>query len=107
MKKLSLAIKKGIMGTGIFSGKTNQFDFCSYIIFLWILYYAIQSIGIYYFDSLFFYFVIGIVFFISALSIMSRRLNELKQKKYLLIGAFIPILNLILLIYLFFAPNKK
>ena len=27
-------IKKGIIGTGIFSGESNQFDFCSYIIFL-------------------------------------------------------------------------
>ena len=25
MDKLSLAIKKGVMGTGTFSGKTNQF----------------------------------------------------------------------------------
>ena len=105
MDKLSLAIKKGVMGTGTFSGKTNQFDFCSYIIFLWAFYFAIQYIGIYYLDSLLFYFAFGFLCFISAISIMSRRLNYLKKNNLLLIGAFIPILNLILLIYLLFAKK--
>ena len=33
VNKDPVTVKKGIIGTGIFSGESNQFDFCSYIIF--------------------------------------------------------------------------
>jgi len=105
MKKISQGIKKGIIGTGIFSGESNQFDFCSYIIFLSVFYNIIRFIIVYYFDSLFLYFAIGIIFFISGLSVISRRLNNLQKSRFFLIGVFIPVVNIILIIYLCFAKK--
>ena len=105
MKKLSQAIKKGIIGTGNFSGESNQFDYCSYIIFLSVFYNIVRFIIVYYFDSLFLYFAIGIIFFISGLSVISRRLNNIQKSKFFLIGAFIPVVNIILIIYLCFAKK--
>ena len=82
MKKISQGIKKGIIGTGIFSGESNQFDFCSYIIFLSVFYNIIRFIIVYYFDSLFLYFAIGIIFGLgSGVTAIIAQFIGMKNKK--------------------------
>ncbi len=112
MNKLFQSIKKGIIGTFNFDGNSNQFEYCIYFIFLIIFFLFGGSIIVRTLDqfggySIFYFNVFLIILFISLLANISRRLKNLKMNKGLLILPFIPIVNLLFVIYLCFASKKK
>ncbi len=107
---LVTSIKKGIGGTFTFSGKSNRFEYITYFIFL---------LGVY-IGSLFLLFEIneeGLIFLIwsifsivcaiSLTTLMARRLGDMGHSKWVVILAFIPIINIPLPFYLMIFKSKK
>ncbi len=117
MNKLFQSIKKGVVGTFNFDGNSNQFEYCVYLIFLIIffisapvpIFYILNSLGVNTSGGygIFYWQIFLIILFISLLASISRRLKNLKMNKGLLILPFIPIVNLLFVIYLCLASKKK
>ena len=117
MKKSSnnlvASIKKGIRGTFTFTGKSNQFEFTTYIILTAIVFYGskiLLSPASDLPDSitgplLSVWFVLMIFVSISQLANGARRLEDIGKNKWLLLIGFIPIIGLIFILYLCFTPS--
>ena len=114
MKKSSnnlvASIKKGILGTFTFSGKSNQFEFTTYIALTAIVFYGSkvllfpatdlpESIAA---PLVFMWFALMILVSISQLANGARRLEDIGKNKWLLLIGFIPIIGIIFILYLVF-----
>jgi len=106
MKKLLVSILDGITGIARWNDGVDRFTYTSSIIFLFAFYYSLKFFFIS--NGLFIpYFVIGLIFMVSALSIIARRLEYLNMSLWYLILAIVPILGIILIIYLIFVDEKN
>ncbi len=99
------SIKKGILQTFTFSGKSNRFEFATYFITTSVAYYAFTILLVTKFEGFFESFVnlwliLAIFLGISQLANTVRRLNYLGDSMWLLILVLIPILNLLFIVYL-------
>ena len=117
MKKSSnnlvASIKKGIRGTFTFTGKSNQFEFTTYIILTAIVFYGskiLLSPASDLPDSitgplLSVWFVLMIFVSISQLANGARRLEDMDVNKWALLIGFIPIIGLFFVLYLCVTPS--
>ena len=117
MKKSSnnlvASIKKGIRGTFTFTGKSNQFEFTTYIILTAIVFYGSKILLSPASDLpdaitgplLSVWFVLMIFVSISQLANGARRLEDIGKNKWLLLIGFIPIIGLIFILYLCVTPS--
>jgi len=117
MKKSSnnlvASIKKGIRGTFTFSGKSNQFEFTTYIILTAIVFYGSKILFSPASDLpdsitgplLSVWFVLMIFVSISQLANGARRLEDIGKNKWLLLIGFIPIIGIIFILYLCVTPS--
>ena len=107
------SIKKGICGTFTFSGKSNQFEFTTYIVLTAIVFYGSkvllfpatdlpESIAA---PLVFMWFALMILVSISQLANGARRLEDIGKNKWLLLIGFIPIIGIIFILYLCFTPS--
>jgi uncharacterized membrane protein YhaH (DUF805 family) len=99
------SIKKGILQTFTFSGKSNRFEFATYFITTSVAYYAFTILLVTKFEEFYVSFVglwiiLAIILGISQLANTVRRLNYLGDGMWLLILVLIPILNLLFIVYL-------
>ena len=99
------SIKKGILQTFTFSGKSNRFEFATYFITTSVAYYAFTILLVTKFEEFYVSFVglwiiLAIILGISQLANTVRRLNYLGDSMWLLILVLIPILNLLFIVYL-------
>jgi len=117
MKKSSnnyfASVKKGILKTFTFHGRSNQFEFATYFFTTLILYYggsylffsafsAIESMH----GSFFFVWWLLVVFIaISQISNGARRLEDMNVNKWALLIGFIPIIGIFFIIYLCATPS--
>ena len=110
---LVASIKKGIRGTFTFTGKSNQFEFTTYIILTAIVFYGskiLLSPASDLPDSitgplLSVWFVLMIFVSISQLANGARRLEDIGKNKWLLLIGFIPIIGVIFILYLCVTPG--
>ena len=110
---LVASIKKGIRGTFTFTGKSNQFEFTTYIILTAIVFYGskiLLSPASDLPDSitgplLSVWFVLMILVSISQLANGARRLEDIGKNKWLLLIGFIPIIGIIFILYLCVTPS--
>ena len=110
MNKLFQSIKKGIVETFTFSGKSNRFEYITYFIFLLSVYigsifllFEINAEGglIFLIWSIF-----SIVCAISLTTLIARRLGDMGHNKWIVIIGFIPIIGLFLPFYLMIFKSK-
>ena len=106
------SIKKGILQTFTFSGKSNRFEFATYFITTSVAYYAFTILLVTKFEGFFESFVnlwliLAIFLGISQLANTVRRLNYLGDGMWLLILVLIPILNLFFVLYLCVASSES
>ena len=113
---LVTSIKKGIGGTFTYSGKSNQFEYITYFIFLLSVYigsiFLLFQINADVIDSssgllLFIWSIFSFVVAISGTTLMARRLGDMGHSKWVVILAFIPIINIPLPFYLMIFKSKK
>ena len=106
MKKLLVSILDGITGITRWSDGVDRFTYTSYTIFLFAFYFSLKFLFI---DNGLFlpYFILGLVFMVSILSIIARRLYFLNMSLGYLILAIVPLLGILLIIYLMFADEKN
>ena len=117
MKKSSnnlvVSINKGIRGTFTFSGKSNQFEFITYIVLTAIVFYGSKVLLFSVIDLpesiagplVFVWFALMILVSISQLANGARRLEDIGKNKWLLLIGFIPIIGIIFILYLCFTPS--
>ena len=106
MKKIFESILDGIIGIASWNDGVDKFRFITYIVFLVVTFQIFKFILIS--NALFVpYFIFGLVFLVSTLSIVARRLTYLGMSFWYLILAIIPIINLFFIIYLMFINPKK
>ena len=116
MEELFLSLKKGVYGTFKFSGRSNRFEFTTYVIFTMVVYYGGSILFFSYFADIFEivfvpWLILAILLGCSQFANGARRLEDIGKSKFLLLLAFIPIVSIIFLLYLMFAlgddPYKK
>jgi len=92
-----------------FSEDAGRLDFFYVWIGLWIFGGGFMFLGVYFFENLIEQFMIPflILLLIITLANWSRRLNDLDKHPALVLLIFVPIVQLIFLIYLLFTPGKK
>ncbi len=106
MKKIFESILDGIIGIASWDDGVDKFRFITYVVFLVVTLQIFKFIFIS--NALFVpYFIFGLVFFVSGLSIVARRLTYLSMSFWYLILAIIPIINLFFIINLMFINPKK
>ena len=106
MKKIFEAIIDGIIGIASWDDGVDKFRFITYIIFLVVAFQIFKFIFIS--NALFVpYFIFGLFFLVSTLSIVARRLTYLDMSFWHLLLAIIPIINIFLIIYLMVINPKK
>ena len=94
MKKIFESILDGIIGIASWDDGVDKFRFITYIVFLVVTFQIFKFILIS--NALFVpYFIFGLVFLVSTLSIVARRLTYLGMSFWYLILAIIPIINLL------------
>ena len=107
------SIKKGICGTFTFSGKSNQFEFTTYIVLTAIVFYGSKVLLFPATDLpesiagplVFIWFALMILVSISQLANGARRLEDIGKNKWLLLIGFIPIIGVIFILYLCVTPS--
>ena len=107
------SIKKGICGTFTFSGKSNQFEFTTYIVLTAIVFYGSKVLLFPVIDLpesmagplVFIWFALMILVSISQLANGARRLEDIGKNKWLLLIGFIPIIGVIFILYLCVTPS--
>ena len=107
------SIKKGICGTFTFSGKSNQFEFTTYIVLTAIVFYGSKVLLFPVIDLpesiagplAFVWFALMILVSISQLANGARRLEDIGKNKWLLLIGFIPIIGVIFILYLCVTPS--
>jgi len=107
------SIKKGICGTFTFSGKSNQFEFTTYIVLTAIVFYGSKVLLFPVIDLpesmagplVFIWFALMILVSISQLANGARRLEDIGKNKWLLLIGFIPIIGVIFILYLCVTPG--
>ena len=106
MKKIFESILDGIIGIASWDDGVDKFRFITYVVFLVVTLQIFKFIFIS--NALLVpYFIFGLVFFVSALSIVARRLTYLSMSFWYLILVIIPIINVFFIIYLMFINPKK
>ena len=92
-----------------FSEDAGRLDFFYVWIGLWIFGGGFMFLGVYFFENLIEQFMIPflILLLIITLANWSRRLNDLDKNPALVLLIFVPIVQLIFLIYLMLSPGKK
>ena len=92
-----------------FSEDAGRLDFFYVWLGLWIFGGGFMFLGVYFFENLIEQFMIPflILLLIITLANWSRRLNDLDKHPALVLLIFVPIVQLIFLIYLLFTPGKK
>ena len=92
-----------------FSEDAGRLDFFYVWLGLWIFGGGFMFLGVYFFENLIEQFMIPflILLLIITLANWSRRLNDLDKNTALVLLIFVPIVQLIFLIYLLFTPGKK
>ena len=106
MKKIFESIIDGIIGIASWDDGVDKFRFITYIIFLVVAFQIFKFIFVS--NALFVpYFIFGLVFLVSTLSIVARRLTYLDMSFWYLLLAIIPIINIFLIIYLMVINPKK
>ena len=92
-----------------FSEDAGRLDFFYVWLGLWIFGGGFMFLGVYFFENLIEQFMIPflILLLIITLANWSRRLNDLDKNPALVLLIFVPIVQLIFLIYLLFTPGKK
>ncbi len=92
-----------------FSEDAGRLDFFYVWLGLWIFGGGFMFLGVYLFENLIEQFMIPflILLLIITLANWSRRLNDLDKHPALVLLIFVPIVQLIFLIYLLFTPGKK
>ena len=106
MKKIFESILDGIIGIASWDDGVDKFRFITYIVFLVVTFQIFKFIFIS--NALFVpYFIFGLIFLVSTLSIVARRLTYLSMSFWYLILAIIPIINLFFIIYLMIINPKK
>ena len=92
-----------------FSEDAGRLDFFYVWLGLWIFGGGFMFLGVYFFENLIERFIIPflILLLIITLANWSRRLNDLDKHPALVLLIFVPIVQLIFLIYLLFTPGKK
>jgi uncharacterized membrane protein YhaH (DUF805 family) len=106
MKKIFEAIIDGIIGIASWDDGVDKFRFITYIIFIVVAFQIFKFIFIS--NALFVpYFIFGLFFLVSTLSIVSRLLTYLDMSFCYLLLAIIPIINIFLIIYLMVINPKK
>ena len=106
--KLKEMIKK-IKYLFSFSEDAGRLDFFYVWLGLWIFGGGFMFLGVYFFENLIEQFMIPflILLLIITLANWSRRLNDLDKNPALVLLIFVPIVQLIFLIYLLFTPGRK
>ena len=106
--KMVLMIKK-IKYLFSFSEDAGRLDFLYVWLGLWIFGGGFMFLGVYYFENLLeqFMFPFIILLLIITLANWSRRLNDLDKHPGFVLIIFVPIVQLIFLIYLMLTPGKK
>ena len=107
------SIKKGICGTFTFSGKSNQFEFTTYIVLTAIVFYGSKVLLFPAIDLpesiagplVFVWFALMILVSISQFANGARRLEDIGKNKWLLLIGFIPIIGVIFILYLCVTPS--
>ena len=107
------SIKKGICGTFTFSGKSNQFEFTTYIVLTAIVFYGSKVLLFPVIDLpesmagplVFIWFALMILVSISQLANGARRLEDMDVNKWALLIGFIPIVGLFFILYLCVTPS--
>ena len=110
MEKLFLSIKKGVCCAFKFSGRSNQFEFTTYVIFTMVVYYGGTSLLFFYFADfykiVFFpWAILAILLTCSHFANGARRLEDAGNSKFLLLLVFIPIVGIIFILYLMIASS--
>ena len=92
-----------------FSEDAGRLDFFYVWIGLWIFGGGFMFLGVYFFENLIEQFMIPflILLLIITLANWSRRLNDLDKHPAFVLLIFVPIVQLIFLIYLLFTPGRK
>ena len=92
-----------------FSEDAGRLDFFYVWLGLWIFGGGFMFLGVYFFENLIGQFMIPflILLLIITLANWSRRLNDLDKHPGFVLIIFVPIVQLIFLIYLLFTPGKK
>ena len=92
-----------------FSEDAGRLDFFYVWLGLWIFGGGFMFLGVYFFENLIEQFMIPflILLLIITLANWSRRLNDLDKHPAFVLLIFVPIVQLIFLIYLLFTPGKK
>ena len=106
MGKIFESILDGIIGIASWDDGVDKFRFITYVVFLVVTFQIFKFIFIS--NALFVpYFIFGLVFLVSTLSIVARRLTYLGMSFWYLILVILPIINLFFIIYLMFIKSKK
>ena len=92
-----------------FSEDAGRLDFFFVWLGLWVFGGGFAFLGFYYFENLMgqFMYLYIILLLIITLANWSRRLNDLNKHPGFVLIIFVPIVQLIFLIYLMLAPGKK
>ena len=106
---VKLSLMKKIKYLFSFSEDAGRLDFFYVWLGLWIFGGGFMFLGVYFFENLIEQFMIPflILLLIITLANWSRRLNDLDKHPALVLLIFVPIVQLIFLIYLLFTPGKK